>query len=408
MSQKLDDQIATVEKALGERMIDHALVIVRSWLNELGENNPYEQAYEKLRKEYTERFKQWLTSSDPEHDVELNRMTGNAYRLADTAYAALRIHRGLSPDMRAFNKQSPQSVMQYFTFCMNLTEDDYLWLHNISNDADHGAIALMAVAALAKNIRECFNERALLALIEGINAENAVVAEQCLANVLIILAHYDVRIDFFPELQNAFMDAVSSMDDEGDDAFHTLCALVRSVKYNWRDSIASGELKVEDLPEELQNLLELTGEKENMDGVVSWMPATEQAYMQGLVDILPETWVYSALMGDSQERTQQMAIVYLSVGRMDLLWDHTDVAARWLRKQLRDGSSSPMDYINYGHCMLLQGDKMMAYEHYRQARNMCKSPKDFFALYRPDRRQLVDHGIPVETVYLLEDQLING
>lgn len=393
---------------MGERMIDHALVVVRSWLNELGEDNPYEQAYENLRKQYNDLFAHWLTSSDPEHDVQLNSMTCTAYRLVDAVYASLRLHRGLSPEMHGFNHESPQSVMQYFTFCLRLKDEDYEWLRNVSNDANHAAIALMAVAALAKNIRECFNERAMLALIEGINGENEVVSEQCLANALILLANYDVRIDFFPELQNAFMDAVSEMSDEGEDAFHTLCALVRSVKYNWRDSIASGELKVEDLPEELQSLLELTGEKDNMDGVVSWMPATEQAYMQGLVDILPDTWVYSALMGDSPERAQQMAIVYLSVGRMDLLWDHTDVAARWLRQQLRDGSDSPMDYINYGHCMLLQGDKMMAFEHYRQARNMCKSPKDFYALYRPDRRALVDHGIPVETVYILEDQLING
>ena len=41
--------------------------------------------------------------------------------------------------------------------------------------------ALMAVAALAKNIRDCFNERAMMALIEGINGENEVVAEQCMA-----------------------------------------------------------------------------------------------------------------------------------------------------------------------------------------------------------------------------------
>lgn len=408
MAQTLEEQIATTEKALGERMIDHALVIVRSWLNELGENNPYEQAYEDLRKQYNDLFTQWLTSGDPEHDVLLNKMTGNTYRLVDAAYASLRLHRGLSPEMHGFNKTSPQSVMQYFTFCLRLTDEDYQWLHTIINDSRQAALALMAVAALAKNIRECFNERALLALIEGINGENEVVAEQCLANALILLAHYDVRIDFFPEMQNAFIDAVAATEDEGEEAFHTLCALVRSVKYNWRDSIASGELKVEDLPDELQSLLELTGDKDKIDGVVSWMPSSEQAYMQGLVDILPDTWVYSALMGDSQERIQQMAIVYLSVGRMDLLWDHTDVAARWLRQQLRDGSNSPMDYINYGHCMLLQGDKMMAFEHYRQARNMCKSPKDFFALYRPDRRALVDHGIPVETVYLLEDQLINN
>lgn len=408
MAQKLEEQIATIEKALGERMIDHALVIVRAWLNELGENNIYEQAYGDLRKQYDELFAQWLTSGDPEHDVLLNSLTGKTYRLVDAVYAAIRLKRGLSPEMHGFNHENAQSVMHYFSFCLNLREEDYEWLRNASDDPEHAALALMAIAALAKNVRECFNERAIMALIDGINGENDIVAEQCIANVLILMANYDVRIDFFPELQNALMDAISEMGDEGEEAFHTLCALVRSVKYSWRDSIASGEMRVEDLPEELQSLLELTGEKERMDGVVSWMPSTEQAYMQGIIDILPETWVYSALMGGSPERMQQIALVYLSVGRMDLLWDHADVAARWLRKQLRDGSESPMDYMNYGHCMLLQGDKMMAYEHYRQARNMCKSPKDFFALYRPDRRALVDHGIPLETVYLLEDQLING
>ena len=130
--------------------------------------------------------------------------------------------------------------------------------------------------------------------------------------------------------------------------------------------------------------------------------------MQGIVEILPDTWIYSALIGDSAERAGQMAIIYLSVGRMDLLWDNTETAAKWLLNQLREGSKSPVDYINYAHCMLLQGDRMMAYEYYHQARLLCKGAKEFFALYRPDRRALVDHGIPVEQVYLMEDQLINN
>ena len=38
MAQSLDEQISTIERALGESMIEHALVVVRTWLNELGEN----------------------------------------------------------------------------------------------------------------------------------------------------------------------------------------------------------------------------------------------------------------------------------------------------------------------------------------------------------------------------------
>lgn len=408
MAQSLEDQITTIERALGERMIHHALVIVRAWLNELGENNPYEEAYETIRAQYDTLFDEWLTSEDPHREETLDKLTGDTYRLVDAAYVSLRLQRGVSPVMHGFNKSNPQSVMRYFSNCIRFNDEDFDWLHEIFNDPDQAGIALMAVAALAKNIRECFNERAMYALIDGIDCVNDVVAEQCLANLLVLLAHYDVRIDFFPQLQNAFLAAVDEMEDEGEQAFHTLCALVRSIKTNWKDTIEAADLKVEDLPEELQNLLEMTGDKDNIQGVASWVPASEQEYMQGIVGILPDTWIYSALIGDSAERAGQMAVIYLSVGRMDLLWDNTETAAKWLLNQLREGSKSPVDYINYAHCMLLQGDRMMAYEYYHQARNLCKSAKEFFALYRPDRRALVDHGIPVEQVYLMEDQLINN
>lgn len=406
MAQSLDEQILTIERALGERMVDHALVVVRGWLEELGENNPYEEACLAIGQEYQSVFDEWLTGDNPEREATLDRLTMETYRLVDAVYVALRLHRGLSPEMHGFNADSPQSVMHYFANCVQFSEDDWKWFASTINDEDKAAMGLMAVGALAKNIRECFNEQALYALIDGMNGANDVVAEQCLANLIILLAHYDVRIDFFSDIQNAFMAAIDEMDDDGEQAFQTLCALVRSVKSNWREQIASGELKVEDLPEELRNLLELTGDKDNIEGVMGWVPKSEQDYMQGLIQMLPDTWVFSAIVGDSQERAQQIAIMYLSVGRMDLLWDRIDIASSWLLKHLRKGSQSPMDYMNYGHCLLLQGDRMMAYEYYRQARQLCKGPREFFAIFRPDRHDLVEHGVPMEHVYMLEDKLL--
>ena len=406
MAQTLDDQIMTIERSLGERMIEHALVIVRAWLNEIGENNPFEQAFDDIYEQYQKVFDEWMTSDDPHREEMLDSLTGDTYRLVDAAYVALRIKRGLSPDMKGFNRENPQSVMHYFSNCLTITDEDCEWMMDAANDQDRAAIALMAVASLAKNVRECFNEKAMLALIRGIGCENAVVAEQCLANIILLLAHFDVRIDFFPGIQNAFVEAITDLEDDGEQAFQTLGALVMSIKTNWRDDIAKGKLKIEDLPEELQNMLEMTGEKDSMEGVASWIPASEQEYMQGIIQILPETWVYSAIMGDSGERAQQMAMTYLSVGHMDLLWDHIDEAEQWLVRHLRNGSTSPMDYINYGHCLLLQGDRMMAFENYHQARTMCKGAREFFGLFRPDRKALVDHGIPLEQVYMIEDMLL--
>ena len=375
MAQTLTDQIITIERALGERMIDHALIILRAWMNELGENNPYEQAYSDIEEQYNKLFTEWLTSDDPKGDEILDGLTGDTYRLTDAVYLDIRLKRGIAPEMHGFNKQSHQSILQYFSYCPRFTEEDWKWFREVNNDSNYSAVALLAVASLAKNIREAFNEQALFALIEGINGANEVVAEQCLANVIILLAHYDVRIDYFPEIQNAFL--------------------------------SSGEMTIDDLPEELRNLLELTGSDDSMEGVVSWVPASEQEYMQGLIEILPDTWVYSELVGDDQDRVRAIAFAYLSIGRMDLLWEHIEEASSWLVRHLRKGSNSPKDYINYGHCLLLKGDRMMAYETYRQARTLCKNSKEFFALFRPDRRALVDHGIPVEIVYLIEDKLLS-
>ena len=408
MAQSLDEQITTVERALGERMVTHALTVVRAWLNELGENNPYEQAFADIQQQYNAIFNEWLTSDDPTREERLDALTGDTYRLVDAVYVAIREVRGLSPQMHGFNKENPKSVMHYFASCVHLKPSDYAWFASAMNDSESGATALMAVAALAKNIRECFSEEAMMAIIDGINGEMELVAEQCLANAILLLAHYDVRIDFFPHIQNAFMEAVENIGDDGEQAFQTLIALVRSTRINWKERLKSAEAEKSELPPELQNLLEMAEEDTDINGVMSWVPESEQEYMQGVVEMLPDTWVFSSILNDRSDRAAQIAIAYLSVGRMDLLWDHPDVASKFLVSQLRKGSVSPQDYMNYGHCLMLQGDRLMAYENYRVARQLCKNSKEFFNLFRPGRRPLVDRGVSLDLVYMMEDQLLKN
>ena len=117
MAQTLTDQIITIERALGERMIDHALIILRAWMNELGENNPYEQAYSDIEEQYNKLFTEWLTSDDPKGDEILDGLTGDTYRLTDAVYLDIRLKRGIAPEMHGFNKQSHQSILQYFSVC---------------------------------------------------------------------------------------------------------------------------------------------------------------------------------------------------------------------------------------------------------------------------------------------------
>ena len=384
-------------------MITHGMVIVRQWANELG-NELYTNRIDQLEQNYRYAFDYFLSTDDPDRGALLDKMTGEAYRLTDEVYAALRLQRGLSPEMYGFNPRNPQSVMHYFSSCVQLQPGDLQWLQQAAQYENSATIAIAASAALAQNLRECFNETAMLALIDVANSDNGLVADQALANLILWLALYDVRIDFFPNIQDAFMAPLG----DGTHAFETLCALIRSTKISLRDVLASGPLPFDDLPNALKDLLGSTGDTPDIESIESWMPASENEYMAGITAILPETWVYAVIIGDNPEREEKVALTYLTVGKMDLMWDNHDLAEGRLTQRRCSDQAMPIDYINYGHRCFLRGDRMMAYENYREARSRCKTSNEFVALLRPDRHFLVERGIPVEQIYLMEHQLLRS
>ena len=369
MAQTLEEQIAVVERALCECMIDTALVVVRAWLNEIGENNPYEEAFVSLQKRYRDLFAAWLNVDDPNAEEELNRLTGDAYQLVDAVYTEIRLKRGLSPEMHGFNGDSPQSVMHYFENCVRLRPEDLEWFHELLNDDKRADMAIIAITGLAYNLRSTFSIDAFMALINGANAENEMAAGMCMAQAMMLLVQYDMRIDFFPQIQDAFANVIAE-NDLSEHVFDLLCALVRN------------------------------------EMVMKVLPGMQDQYMAQLIPAIPNTWLYALLIEGSTERERKFAFHCLKAGYRDQLWDFPDIAQKVYLDVLREGSSKPMDYINYAHSLLLQGDRMMAFENYKQARQLCGSSKEFFSLFRPDRKQLVDRGIPMEHVYMLEDQLV--
>ena len=407
MAQTLQEQVNTAERALGERMIMHALTIVRSWLNELGEHHPYEHAFASIERRYDDVLAAWLGSDDDQLEEQLNTLTGETYQLVDAVYADIRIKRGLSPDMHGFNPEHVDSVMQYFSNCLRIREQDYEWLHDALRDENRSAYGLVAVGALVSNLRECFSIDGIMAVIDGMLSDRELVSEQCMAYLFTLLIHYDVRIDFFPGIQDAFIKALREVDEEGEHAFEVLCALIRSTDYKWSQVDEEDKRIIEQLPDELRTMLSLAG-IEYDSSIVSWMPQSEREYMVGLVHILPDTWLYDVIVAGDPHRESVIAVNYLSIGKMDYMWNHLQAAEQYLLKVLREGKGSPKDYINYGHCMLLKGDRIMAYEYYKQARQMCKKRADFLAMFRPDRSALAEQGVPLEPIYLIEDMLLKN
>ena len=372
MAQSLEEQIAVVERSLAECMIDTAWVIVRAWLNEIGENNPYEEAFVSIQTHYRDWFSHWLNIEDPHHDEQLSKLTGEAFALVDAVYADIRLKRGLSPQMHGFNGDSAHSVMHYFENCVRFRPEDLEWFHELMNDESRAEIAMVAITALSLNLRSYFNADALLAMIDGINGDNEMASGMCTAHAMMLLAQYDSRIDFFPHIQDAFANTIAE-NDLSDPAFDLLCGLIRN--------------------EQAMKLLP---------------GANNDGYLAQVVPIIPQTWLYALLIEGSTERERKFAYYCMQGGYCEQLWDYPDLAEQVFVNKLREGTDKPMDYIHYAHSLLLQGDRMMAFENYKQARQLCGSSKEFFNLFRPDRKQLVEHGVPIEHVYMIEDHLING
>jgi len=398
----IENQINTIERALGERMINHALVVVQQWVTQIGDMS-YVERIDQIDRNYEQVFGYYLSIEDPERDKILDDLTTETYRLVDEVYASIRVNYGLSPNIHNFNPEHLDSVIRYFSSCVQIQPDDFDWLRQkLESSADNKTL-LAATVSLGRNLRECFSEDAMLYMVDAAASANTIIADQAMASLILLLAHYDVRIDFFPTITEAFEAAVG----DGERAFEILMALIRSINVNIRDLMANSELDMDNLPEPIQELLGMDGNKpDSLEKIVSWMPESEKEYLAGVMAMLPDTWVFSLIVGENETRIQEIQKVYLLAGKMDLLWDQLDVAEQLLVERLSSNKATTMDYINYGHCCFVRGDRMMAFENYREARIRCKSAKSFFTMFRPDRRFLVEHGVPLDQVYLMEDKLL--
>ena len=396
-----------MEHAMTERMLNHAFVVLRQWAHELG-FAPYVDRIHSLEDNYKQLFDYYLVGNDPDRDAIHDQLTTEVYRLGDEMYADMCLKQGKAPEMHGFDCTNISSVMTYFTSCMHLQEEDLDWLVEAANDSEQSAMAFVAVAALSANLRETFNEDALMAMIDIVNASNTATADQALASLILLLAQWDIRVDYFPKMQEAFLEQIG----DGERAFLLMTALMRASNKSIKEMIDTEHITPDDIPEELHDILgeEFSAEdmEKSMDRLSKLMPKTEHAYIEAIVEMLPDTWVFDVIVGEDEQRAVRVDRLYLELGSMCFMWDNLEEAEKWLIDRLRSGVAKPQDYINYGHCCFLKGDKMMAFENYLEGKRLCKSTRDFFDLFRPDRKILVEKGIPLEQVYLMEDHLLKA
>ena len=91
-----------------------------------------------------------------------------------------------------------------------------------------------------------------------------------------------------------------------------------------------------------------------------------------------------------------------------LVCDDFEAAIRYFHRLEEMNKTNEIDWINMGHIHFIQGNRMDAYQSYRRAMMQMADLKKFLAAFRPDRPLLVEKGIRLDEVYLMEDQLISS
>ena len=387
----IQEQRNILEHALSERMINHALTILREWDRQLG-GGLYADRIRSIEQNYHSLFEYFLSADDPDRETIQDSMTTETYRLMDEIYADLRLKKGLAQEITTFNPDRPESVVDYFSNCVHLREEDYEWWSDLMQDENRSGTALLAITALNRNLREQFCEESLRCMIDALDSSNTLVSSQLMVFTILSLVQWDIRIDFFPELQEAFVEKIG----DGDFAFAALCALVKSSQANVIQELDDIELDG-DQSELFEQLKKSSGK----------IPADEQDFLREIAEMLPDTWVFTLLVDEDERRQRRIEEVYLEAGTMMMMWNRIDDAEEWLLNRLRSGKATAQDYMNYGHCCFLRGDRLMAYENYHEARHRCASLRQFYDIFRPDRKALMDKGVPLEHIYLIEDQMVS-
>ena len=75
-----------IEHAMTERMINHALVVLRQWANALS-FAPYIDRIHSLEDSYKQLFDYYLVADDPQRDAIHDQIATEVYRLADEMYS---------------------------------------------------------------------------------------------------------------------------------------------------------------------------------------------------------------------------------------------------------------------------------------------------------------------------------
>lgn len=464
----LTDQYATLLKMLSDSMLVHASTILRQWIQQLnpasGMQSPYGLRLSSLLRHYERIRKEWISEPETIQNTEdsrvmdeLDDLTTEFFRLTDEIYADMLLKEGLAPEMHGYSRDNVNSAVNYFAACVHLQDEDLDWLDEVAQDEERGATGLLLIAALGHNLRTVFSENAMYSLLKASESEVMVVRSQAMAHLILTLAHHDLRIDYFPDLREDFMQL------DMDAMYQVLCGLVYGAKSKLREMLTQEDFDEEALPDEIREAF--ADDKDvTLDDLVKHLPDAENQYIVDMISFLPETWVFGMVVNDDEKR-EKIAELYVNLGMTDVAYEgiclgrldlcssdrlhagmllheglyeealeayqqleeihpkdkkigfkigwcamlagQYELAEQYMVERLRGENPNMEDYINYAHLCFIRGDRLSAYEYYREARRLAGSAKRWKVSYCPDRKMLIEHGVPTDQVYLMEDLMVS-
>lgn len=418
---------------LSQRMLLHAENILRQWAIQVGRQEFFDRIAS-LSSRYDATFQYYLStpvhydgdpncSIDDERDLMLDELTHEYYNLADDILTALALKEGTFPTMKGFDRESEESTMRYFSFAVPLQDEDLEWLEAECILGEREDMMVRLVSALAANIRQhVFSEKAVLCLIRCAQGPCEPIAYQAVAQLIMLLAYYDTRIDYYPAIQDAFRDLVA----DGERAFALLCAVLSD------DQSRDAAPEIRELFRSTLEILPGTGvfsaicttdeQRQEVARLYVNLGMNEQAFDMSLLgrsdiitdrELLADYYVYNELYDDALTEYQYLidnglatSRTYFRAGWCALMVGDLEHAEQYMIRRLREPKPTTEDYLNYGHLCFVKGDKATAYEYYIEARRKAGSLRRFKDTFCPDRKVLADMGLPLQEIYLMEDRLV--
>lgn len=365
------EQYQNVQRMLAQRMLLHAESILRQWARELDESRYYDRL-SSLNSNYNATFSHYLSTpihfdgdpgskDDDERDQILDSMTREYFVLTDDLFEALMLKRHMA--YKSDFRELPENIA------------------NIKNDNRE-----LATAAMAQTIMQ--------------------------------LVHYDSRIIYFPEIRQSFLEAIGNREE----AYFTLVAIVKSLPLNHNKELENEYIPA--LPQTwvYNQIVRTQPEREKLAWVYREVGFEEDAFnnvLMGRVDIVQDDElradmaIYEDLYMEAlegYEALEQRGVnkpkITFRIGWCALLVADFEKAERYMVARLREKDPRPEDYLNYAHLCFLRGDKVTAFEYYREAKKQIGDIKTFKEAFCPDRKVLADLGIPLTEIYLMEDNLL--